>query len=288
MRRTIGIAIVAMGLVLMGGMGVGAQPASSAVGTCDVEPRTEDDIERLANLAATPVAATPAAITEIPTGGEAIAPETLAALEDTLAEVALCGATRDVARLLALYSDAYVVREVLAPEAVPILPGEPGTPTTVSGTPEVAAAPSTVSDARRLADGRVAAVVERDGRQELVVFIEVRGRWLIDATQGVAVTDGTPVASPDAGVNGDMVNLAPVRATMADAAATAGVDPEDVRLVTVEPVEWPDASLGCPEPGGFYAQVVTAGYRIVLDVGGVEVVYHTDEGTVVVRCDETG
>lgn len=47
-----------------------------------------------------------------------------------------------------------------------------------------------------------------------------------------------------------------------------------VREVT--PVNWPDTSLGCPEPGRVYAAVVTPGYRIVLEHGGRRYRYHTD------------
>ncbi len=38
----------------------------------------------------------------------------------------------------------------------------------------------------------------------------------------------------------------------------------DLTLVSLEPVEWNDASLGCPQPGMMYAQVVTPGYQIRL------------------------
>ncbi|MFO7742386.1 MAG: hypothetical protein R6X31_08745, partial [Anaerolineae bacterium] len=40
-----------------------------------------------------------------------------------------------------------------------------------------------------------------------------------------------------------------------------------IQLLYVEPQTWPDAGLGCPEPGQAYAQVVTPGYRLVLQVG---------------------
>jgi hypothetical protein len=38
----------------------------------------------------------------------------------------------------------------------------------------------------------------------------------------------------------------------------------DLVLVAIEPREWPDTSLGCPRPGGVYAQVVVPGYAIIL------------------------
>jgi hypothetical protein len=44
--------------------------------------------------------------------------------------------------------------------------------------------------------------------------------------------------------------------------------PEDqIQLGHASPKQWPDTSLGCPEPGMMYAQVVTPGYWIQLQVG---------------------
>lgn len=47
-------------------------------------------------------------------------------------------------------------------------------------------------------------------------------------------------------------------------------------VVAVTPVDWPDASLGCPEPGKVYAAVVTPGYRIELECAGRRYRYHAD------------
>ncbi len=59
--------------------------------------------------------------------------------------------------------------------------------------------------------------------------------------------------------------------------------PEEVKVISVEEVVWPDTSLGCPEPGMFYAQVLVPGYRIILEVGGKRVEVHTDlKGRVVI------
>ena len=52
----------------------------------------------------------------------------------------------------------------------------------------------------------------------------------------------------------------------------------------MEPRNWPDSSLGCPQPDKLYAQVVTPGYLVVVDVSGERIEYHTDERGTVVRC----
>jgi hypothetical protein len=61
---------------------------------------------------------------------------------------------------------------------------------------------------------------------------------------------------------------------VADLAGRLGVDPGEVRVVSVEEVTWPDGSLGCPQPGMMYPQVLTDGTRIALEAGGKRYEYH--------------
>jgi hypothetical protein len=70
-----------------------------------------------------------------------------------------------------------------------------------------------------------------------------------------------------------------------DAARRAGVARDQVTVKSVRAVQWSDSSLGCPEPGMMYAQVITPGYLISLDAGGKTYVYHSDERDRVVTCD---
>jgi len=71
-----------------------------------------------------------------------------------------------------------------------------------------------------------------------------------------------------------------------DLARRLDLSPEAIKVVSVEAVEWPDTSLGCPKPGMMYAQVITPGYRVVLEVKGETYEYHTDEGRSVVACGQ--
>lgn len=61
-----------------------------------------------------------------------------------------------------------------------------------------------------------------------------------------------------------------------DAARTAGAEPAEVRVVSVDAVTWPDSSLGCGRPDESALQVLTPGYRIVIEVRGAQLNYHTD------------
>ncbi|MGI5835677.1 MAG: hypothetical protein ACOX87_04185 [Chloroflexota bacterium] len=69
-----------------------------------------------------------------------------------------------------------------------------------------------------------------------------------------------------------------------DAASRAGVPVSEVIVVRAEAVEWRDSSLGCPEPGKSYLQVITPGYSFTLRAGGNSYVYHTDRANRIVLC----
>jgi len=60
----------------------------------------------------------------------------------------------------------------------------------------------------------------------------------------------------------------------ADLAGRLGVDVEEIEVRSIEPAQFPDASLGVPEPGKMYAQVITPGYIIRLAVGKHVYEYH--------------
>lgn len=99
---------------------------------------------------------------------------------------------------------------------------------------------------------------------------------------------GAPTAEegqsdPDAAIPEAL--LAAIRRVVA---AQQGVPEGEVAVEHVEPAEWPDASLGCPQPGLMYAQVVTPGFLVELEAGGEEIVVHTDAGQRVVLCGEDG
>lgn len=69
-------------------------------------------------------------------------------------------------------------------------------------------------------------------------------------------------------------------------AATLNIDTSAVSVAVSEPAVWDDAALGCPQPGFAYPQVITEGYRFVLDVSGTQYEVHTDtDGSVVICAD---
>jgi len=88
--------------------------------------------------------------------------------------------------------------------------------------------------------------------------------------------DGSAVALATEGapVTGDK----PEQAAVHTLAASLGLTPGDIKVVSSQFVEWPDACLGVAPPGTVCAQVLTPGYLIVLEARGRQYEYHTNLG----------
>jgi len=69
--------------------------------------------------------------------------------------------------------------------------------------------------------------------------------------------------------------IAPI---VADAARRAGVPVDQVTVIYAHAQTFPDGSLGCPLPGMAYPQIVTDGYRVVVEAGGVQYDYRGTGG----------
>lgn len=90
------------------------------------------------------------------------------------------------------------------------------------------------------------------------------------------------VPCPPAGVSTSVLqpccgpSEAPLTPARQDLSQRLGIGIEEIEVQSVEAVEWSDTSLGCPQPGMMYAQVITPGYRILLRAGGQTYEYHSD------------
>lgn len=91
-------------------------------------------------------------------------------------------------------------------------------------------------------------------------------------TSSLAPASVRPSLIPEAGasLSPGTLNLpqSVIDPVVADIAKTAGVPVGEVVVVSAEPVVWPDGSLGCPQPGLAYTQIVVDGYKIVATAGG--------------------
>ncbi len=96
----------------------------------------------------------------------------------------------------------------------------------------------------------------------------------IPPTVPYPVLTETAASAPTAAVSGPVEALA--AEAIDDLAQRTGVDSASIQVIEASPQSWPDASLGCPQDGQLYAQVISDGYRIVLEAGGQRYAYHTD------------
>jgi len=62
----------------------------------------------------------------------------------------------------------------------------------------------------------------------------------------------------------------------ADLTQRLSIPASQIKAFDTKEVFWPDASLGCPQPGIAYAQIPTPGYLIMLVHSGAQFEYHAD------------
>lgn len=70
-----------------------------------------------------------------------------------------------------------------------------------------------------------------------------------------------------------------------DLSNRTGISASQVEFLSAEEVTWRDASLGCPQPGMFYAQVLSPGYLLRLSAEGQNYTYHTDLASNAIWCE---
>lgn len=108
---------------------------------------------------------------------------------------------------------------------------------------------------------------------------------VLDATTPGIGLDGAQPA-------GESVNTASMprvvrRAVVADAARRFQVAESAVVLANAEQVTWGDGSLGCPQAGRSYTQMLVEGYRVTATTAAGRLLYHTDTRGTVVTCATT-
>jgi hypothetical protein len=103
----------------------------------------------------------------------------------------------------------------------------------------------------------------------------------------VAATTTTtePITSTTAEPNGVVqVPGSLLSGVIEDAANRQSVAIATVTVLSGQPVDWSDGSLGCPEPGKSYVQVLTPGYLVMIDAGGVTLEYHLNQQGAFKQC----
>jgi len=70
-----------------------------------------------------------------------------------------------------------------------------------------------------------------------------------------------------------------------DLAQRLSIPTSDISLVEAKEVVWQDGSLGCPQPGMLYTQVITPGYLIKLKYDIRDFEYHAGKDRSPVYCE---
>lgn len=90
-----------------------------------------------------------------------------------------------------------------------------------------------------------------------------------DAPETTQPTSTKPPAEEVPATSAPVVGEVPealLQAVLDDAAERTGLSTSAFAVVRAQAYEWPDGSLGCPEPGQVYPQVITPGYHVELEV----------------------
>lgn len=104
-------------------------------------------------------------------------------------------------------------------------------------------------------------------------------------TLPVSPSQGDPqmTPSPTSPANTGLQSL--IDKAISDLAQRLSISASQIKLVEAAPVVWPDSSLGCPQDGMVYTQVLTPGYLIRLKSGTQEFEYHANRGTYMIFCE---
>jgi hypothetical protein len=108
----------------------------------------------------------------------------------------------------------------------------------------------------------------RRERTGLAVLALVAGVGACAATEPPATLPTETRAASTEGL-GEVAALA--KRTLSD---HLSVSAKEIQIVSINPIEWPDSSLGCAKPDRGYTQVITPGHQVVLQHHGREYGVH--------------
>lgn len=121
----------------------------------------------------------------------------------------------------------------------------------------------------------------------IIETIEVEETPVADETPLVDKTPPFEVTVTPLGVEMSE-DLPQVEMAKADLAERLNVAPETIEVVQVEARVWPDAGMGCPQPGMVYTQVPQDGLLIRFGAGGQVYDYHSGGTRDPFLCEEGG
>ena len=102
----------------------------------------------------------------------------------------------------------------------------------------------------------------------------------ISSGQGAATPMTQPPSTPS-----DLTLQGLIQKTKEDLAHRLSISIAQISFVEATEVEWSDSSLGCPQPDMAYLEVITPGYRILLEANAQVYEYHSNRDTFVILCE---
>ena len=87
---------------------------------------------------------------------------------------------------------------------------------------------------------------------------------------------------PPTQADADLQSL--IEKAKADLIKQFAIHADQIQVVEARAVTWPNASLGCPQPGQDYAQVLIPGYWVLLEAEGRQYPYHADRAEKLILC----
>ena len=102
--------------------------------------------------------------------------------------------------------------------------------------------------------------------------------WMFTACAPQTPTDQPSIIIEMPASTNIPANLTPAqRAAIAALSENLGLPADKITLVSTEAVDWPDDCLGVVNAGLVCAQVITPGFRVILEANGRQVEYRTNE-----------
>lgn len=107
------------------------------------------------------------------------------------------------------------------------------------------------------------------------------------ATETPIVKEDPMSTKPSNSLPPDDVKRSLAQVAIQDLAKRLDIPVEQIEILEVREVVWSDASLGCPQPGRVYAQVLQEGFLIRLGVDEQMYFYHSGGSQDPFLCEET-
>ncbi|HET7142910.1 MAG TPA: hypothetical protein VFI68_02715 [Anaerolineales bacterium] len=108
--------------------------------------------------------------------------------------------------------------------------------------------------------------------------------WIFTACAPQAATDQPSIIIEKPTLTQPPVDLTPSQlAAIAALSESLGMPSDKVKLVSTDAIDWPDGCLGVVDDGLVCAQVITPGFRIILEANGNQLEYRTNEDGTLLR-----